>query len=270
MVLPSPLWRSLVTAVVVAGMPYVLLDSVLDLLWGSACVHCGRPGRALCAACSDALAPEPCEHWPTPTPPGLMRPIAAAAYEGLVRDVVLATKERRQHQLVGVLAAYLAAAVAAHEVVGPTVLVPVPSRTVTIHERGLDTTAATTRRAAALLRRTGRPVAYAPLLTVRGGVADQSGLTIDQRAANLDRAYTCPAHRVRALSRRVSAARVLICDDVITTGATAREAQRALEAVGLSVRGLAAVAATQRRHPATHHAGLPQNPWLSPATGLTS
>lgn len=228
-------------------MEYVLLDSVLDLIWGSACVHCSRPGRALCADCSDALAPAPDVHWPTPVPEGLARPIASAAYDGLIRDVILATKERRQHQLVPVLAAHLAAAAAAHRLRGPVVLVPVPSRAVTVAERGLDTTAASARRAVVLLRRAGWEAAYAPLLTVRGGVVDQAGLTAPQRAANLDRAFTCPAHRLRSLAGRTPAAHILVCDDVITSGATAREAQRALEAVGLSVRGICAIAATQKR-----------------------
>ncbi|HEY0949869.1 MAG TPA: ComF family protein, partial [Nocardioides sp.] len=42
-------------------------------------------------------------------------------------------------------------------------------------------------------------------------------------------------------------ARLLVCDDVLTTGSTAREAQRALESVGLAVAGHAAIAATRRR-----------------------
>jgi orotate phosphoribosyltransferase len=41
---------------------------------------------------------------------------------------------------------------------------------------------------------------------------------------------------------------VVVCDDVMTTGSTLREAQRALEAVGLGVLRLAAVAATARTH----------------------
>jgi predicted amidophosphoribosyltransferase len=47
--------------------------------------------------------------------------------------------------------------------------------------------------------------------------------------------------------RRVAATRVLLVDDVVTTGATLREAARVLRASGAHVIGAVTVAATPRR-----------------------
>jgi predicted amidophosphoribosyltransferase len=72
-------------------------------------------------------------------------------------------------------------------------------------------------------------------------LADQAGLTADERAANLAGALR---GRWRAGVRTPP---VVVVDDVLTTGATARESQRALEVAGFQVVGIATVAATRRR-----------------------
>ena len=79
-------------------------------------------------------------------------------------------------------------------------------------------------------------------------MADQAGLDAAGRAANLAGSMFCPTGAA-APAAPAGGVRVVVCDDVLTTGATAREAQRALEAVGLEVAGIAAVAATRRRVP---------------------
>jgi predicted amidophosphoribosyltransferase len=221
-------------------------DAALDLLLGASCVGCGRPGRLLCPDCAADLPSQPYPCWPTPTPAGLAEPWAAAPYDGTVRALVLGLKERRLLALARPLAALLAAAVAAELPRRPVLLVPVPSRRASVRARGHDPTWTVTAGAAQLLRRSGLPARSVRLLRVRPGVRDQSGLDAVARAANLSGAMRCPGARVRRVLRE-GVPTIVVCDDVITTGSTAREAQRALEAAGLPVARLAAVAATPRR-----------------------
>ncbi len=187
--------------------------------------------------------------WPTPTPAGLAEPWAASEYAGAVRAMVLGHKERGLFSLRRPLGTLLAVAVQAATVdlVGPLVLVPVPSRPAVVRARGLDVTSALVDAAVAQLRSAGRPASRHRLLAVRGDVGDQAGLDAGQRWANLEGSMRCRGGALRRLARRLPEAHVVVCDDVLTTGATAREAQRALEAVGLGVRAITTVAATRRR-----------------------
>ena len=231
-------------------------DAVSDLLLGSACVGCSRPGRLLCGECRDTLPAAAHPAWPSPIPPGLVTPWATGAYEDLLRALVVGHKERRMLALGRPLAGQLATAVAAAAGsprdpadAGALVLVPVPSRRASVRTRGHDPTYAMTAGAAARLRREGYAALAARLLVPRPGVVDQSGLGAGERAANLAGSMACPSARLRRLARHTPRARVVVCDDVLTTGSSAREAQRALEAVGLAVVGVAVVAATRRRFP---------------------
>lgn len=221
-------------------------DVFADLVLGGACIGCERPGRPLCPTCATTLPTGAHPTWPCPAPAGLVTPWSAAAYDGLTRSMVVAHKERRVLALRRPLAGMLAAAVAAAAPRGaPVVLVPVPSRPGATRARGHDPTDALTREAARLLRSQGYDACRARLLVSRGAVADQAGLDAAARAANLAGSMFCPTARLRrVVGRRVG---VVVCDDVLTTGATAREAQRALEAVGLRVTGIATVAATRLR-----------------------
>ena len=109
-----------------------LLDAVTDLVLGSRCVGCERPGRLLCGRCRSTLPASAEPTWPSPPPAGLVTPFAASAYAGLVQQLVLGHKEHRMLVLAGPLADLLAVSVtealASAGADGPAVLVPVPSR----------------------------------------------------------------------------------------------------------------------------------------------
>jgi predicted amidophosphoribosyltransferase len=227
-----------------------VLDALRDLVLGTACVGCGRPGRLVCLPCAQALDPQPAPAWPTPAPAGLTEPWAATAYAGTVRAMILGHKEHRMLALAAPLGELLALAVAS--AVGdqptiPLILVPVPSRPSTTRQRGHEPTTALVRVAADRLAGAGWPVRCVPLLRTRGGVADQSGLDAGARAANLAGAFRVHASALRALARPGIPVHAVVCDDVLTTGATAAEAQRALRSVGIAPLAVVAVAATRRR-----------------------
>jgi predicted amidophosphoribosyltransferase len=227
-----------------------MLDDWLDLVLGGACVVCGRPGRLLCPPCRDGLPWAVRLVRPDPCPVGLAPSFAAAEYADPVRRMILLHKERGVYPLAGPLGEALARAVSAGmQRAGRTVLVPVPSRPSVVRARGHDPMMRIARVAAGRVRSGGADVVVAPLLRQRDLVADQAGLTAVERAANLADRMAVHPRRLRRLAHAGAPVTVVVCDDVLTTGSTAREAQRALEAVGLGVAAVCCVAATRRRLP---------------------
>lgn len=235
-------------------------DAWLDLLHGARCVGCQRPGRVLCPACHASLPDTSAPARPDPCPSGLRPCRVAGDYAGLIRQLVLGHKERRQFGLAAPLGELLAAAIGPM-LTHPAMLVPVPTRRLLVRTRGHDPTARLARAAARLLRNCGHDVVVQPLLTHRLPVLDQAGLSSTQRARNrTDTLVLRPAWR-SALARSGTGRQVIVCDDVLTTGATVREAQRALVDAGIDVAAIACVAATRRRVPGPdQHRSLPFSP----------
>lgn len=204
----------------------------------------------LCPGCRRTLPGAAVPAWPDPVPAGLVAPWAAGAYDGVLKELVVGHKDRHQlgwrRDLGHLLALAVAAAVADVPADETVLLVPVPSRPGSARRRGHDPTARLVGAAAHALGRS-RPVVVAPLVVSRGGVVDQAGLGAQERAANVAGSMRCRGGLLRRVARAHPQAHVVVCDDVLTTGATAAEAQRALRAVGLPPLAVAAVAATPRR-----------------------
>ena len=235
--------------------PTSVSDAGRDLVLGTACVGCAAPGRVLCVSCSAGLPRHGRVCWPSPTPSGLATPFAAGAYEGLLKVLVNQHKEHGVFTLAVPLGRVLCDVVAdllverETSAAAPVLLVPVPSRRTVVRNRGHDPLLRVARETGRLLRRRGVEATVRQLL-LAGRVRDQSQLGADDRAVNLAGAMRC-----RRGLRLPGAAVVVVVDDVLTTGSTAREAQRALEETGFRVTGLATVAATARRHPPRSDSG---------------
>jgi predicted amidophosphoribosyltransferase len=213
------------------GVPRALADLVLP----QDCAGCAVPGAVLCPACRSRLArprlAEPRRH-----PPGFPPTVAAGAYTGPVRPAVLAFKEHGRAELAGPLGAALALAVvvvlAGAGAPGPVrrpdrspvVLVPVPSSAAALRSRGRDHVRELATVAVAELRAAGVTACTVPVLGRSGRTRDSAGLDAVQRRANL-------AGRFRALPRYAqlpAGTRLVLVDDVVTSGATLTEAARAL------------------------------------------
>ncbi|WP_432178019.1 hypothetical protein [Streptomyces sp. NBC_00063] len=109
----------------------------------------------------------------------------------------------------------------------PLLLVPVPSARKAVRARGHDPARRIAYAAAAELRRAGVPARVLAALRQKRAVADQAGLDSRQRLANLAGALEVPAG-ARALL--ASGGRIVLVDDVMTTGASLAEAARAIHA----------------------------------------
>ncbi len=204
------------------------------------CAGCGAARVLLCAGCREALGGAGAVRArPSPRLEGLPVVYAAAQYEGPVRAVLLAHKERGALPLAGALGGALAvsvlAALAGEDGGGPAqdgrevALVPVPSARRQVRARGHDPARRIALAAAGRLRRAGVPARVAPVLRLRRAVADQAGLGARQRRENLAGALeVCPGG-----ARLTDGAGLVLVDDLITTGATLAEAARAVRAGGL-------------------------------------
>ncbi|MDX6744583.1 ComF family protein [Actinocorallia sp. A-T 12471] len=215
-----------------------LLPALADLLLPRSCASCRAPGGALCARCAVPLGS-----------PGIAVPLftgtqaaaagreradpsvwALGAHEGVLRRLVIAHKERGRAALTSPLAAALARlAVRALEArgEGEVWVVGVPSGRRSVRRRGRDAIRELAEAVAVELRARGRPARAVRALSRRPGTADQGGLGPVARRRNLRGA-------MRA-SPKVAGARVLLVDDVATTGASLREAHRALTEAGANV-----------------------------------
>jgi len=170
-------------------------------------------------------------------------PVAAAdAYTGATAEAIRAWKLGGRRGLLPALADHLAEAIA-HLLAPPgqVTLIPVPVRRASRRRRGEDLIARLALAAARQLE--GCEVAQ-PLRWHRE-VAEQVGSSPLQRRRNL----------FGAMAAQPTSGALVVIDDVLTTGATMREAVRALRAAGSPSIAGAVLAATQGGRSGEHTAG---------------
>jgi predicted amidophosphoribosyltransferase len=212
---------------------------VLDLILPMECGGCGAPSTRWCDACAVELsvaAEQP--HVVNPRIDPQVPVFALGRYAGARRQAILALKEHGRGDLVAPLARALAVGV--HRLLTwgmvetPLTIVPAPTRRSAARRRGGDPVARLARAAVA-----GHPdVTVVQPLRLKALARDSVGLGTSARERNI-------AGRVRLRGQwpHGNLGEVVLVDDIVTTGATARESVRALRAAGIRVAAVLAIAA---------------------------
>ncbi|HSD36507.1 MAG TPA: ComF family protein [Rhodocyclaceae bacterium] len=224
---------------------------LLSRFWPQQCFVCG--GRAgltvVCAACEDILPWHDCPACPScalPVPQGqtcgrcLRHPphfdttLAAFEYEHPVREMVMALKFGAGFAVRDMLVSALLAVVSDIDDLQADLVVPMPLHRQRIAERGFNQSMELARGVGRVL---GLPVL--PQLVERDvDTRHQAGAPLRQRIKNVRGAFRC----VEAIVGK----RVLVIDDVMTSGATLNELARTLKLAGATQVNNLVVARTLR------------------------
>lgn len=207
----------------------------MQLLQGAGCEVCGRLfdplalGAPMCATCRAQAPP-------------FARARAAWAFEGPARELIHRFKYQRRFALAPRLARALMGAPAARAMLHdwqPQWLVPVPLHPSRGRARGFNQSA--------LLARELSPICGVPALELLRRVRatpPQVGLRGRERRANVKGAFAVDADLWQ--KRGAHNARILLIDDVFTTGSTLAECAATLRKAGACEVGALTVARQQR------------------------
>ncbi len=218
---------------------------VVDILLPPRCPTCGvglQEPETLCTGCWAKLSyiSRPfCERTATPFvidpgpgifaasayqfPPQWQRARAAVAYEGVATDLVHALKYSDRHEVAPLMARAMHRA-GADILEDADLVIPVPLHRSRLWRRRFNQAALL----AAHIATASARLCRTDVLIRRKATPPQVGLSREARARNMVGAFAIPAHHRALLTGR----RVVVIDDVLTTGATLNAAARILGAAG--------------------------------------
>jgi len=210
--------------------PLRFAGGLLGSLFRARCAHCGKQRGAWCSECHSLLHDLPTS-LTLRTAPEVDMVVGSGAYETLLRDAIRALKYQEIRALAAPLGDRLTHAL---KLAGWQfdVVIPVPLHPSRQNERGYNQAALIGARVASAF---GVPLLADGLIRQRETVA-QVGLDAEARHVNLEGAFTVRSAPIGQ--------RVLLVDDVMTTGATLSGCAAALHQVAPTAIYGAVVAST--------------------------
>ncbi len=207
-----------------------IVRALLELVAPARCAACGSPSRdAFCkdCGCFERASVEELDGYPL---------VVLGRYTSPLKEAISRFKFAGHPELAGTFATLLDAELAPLGVGANDLFVPVPLHARRLVERGYNQSALLAR---ALSKR--HRARFAPrLLERRRETEQQARLSREDRSENVARAF-----RLRDAERRAKkrmSGRVILVDDVVTTGATLSACLAVLEAEGAKVLGVIALA----------------------------
>lgn len=196
----------------------------LDLIYPNRCPGCHKPAVSICESCKIFWEKPPISIKLNKNSVSVLSVFSVAQYRNEVRAVLLAYKEDGEREAGKVLTEALLQArrgIINHSV---CTFVPIPSNPKSVRRRGRDFMLDLCNQVAI---QSGDKVLS--IMKVKRDVQDQSKLNERERSQNLVGAFDCTPKNLKLLVKFP----IILVDDLLTTGATLREAQRALRQRGV-------------------------------------
>ena len=219
-----------------------LLEEFLNLVLPTQCAICGTSGSSICQDCQNEYF-----YQPRRVSRFDLSGFSSCLYEKEVAAVIQAAKEDGQTAILKTMAKSMAKSMAkiitTFAPADSIYLVPIPSKKSSTLNRGYNPT---TLLAAGVARHLAQDfnllVKVGDILKLNRDVLDQASLSGQERRNNLIGAMSLKKNLERQSVSNLGA--VWLVDDVVTTGATIREAARCLREAGLSISGFLVFAET--------------------------
>jgi len=216
-----------------------LKRATLNLLFPCWCLGCGKEGELICPSCRRKLPrinPPICPRCGRPQSSGIICPACYSQrhnidgirsplrFEAVIRQAIHQLKYRNLRAIAEPLASLLSDYLTTKPMPGE-VLVPVPLHRKRLRERGYNQSELLSRELSKLV---GLPVVADCLVREQHTPPQTKATSASERQNNVANAFTCH-------DRRLKDKKVLLIDDVATSGATLDACATALKAAGASL-----------------------------------